>query len=144
LYRHGIADLGKIINRIDSMDDVDAANNVTHTKNICDFCEALRNGNVTAGNGFASTSTQITTGGCSSGAVLNQAYVLSSSGLEDADGVNALFDGDNATAPASCFASTQQGRSAAYDDQVTSVSFGSLMGQLCHTPVCLGPNPALP
>ena len=107
LYRNSvaIADLGVITNRIDTMDDVDAADVLTSTLNICDFCEALRNANVAAGTGFASTSTQITAGGCAGGAALNQAYVLASSGVEDADGDGVLFDGDNAIAPATCFAS---------------------------------------
>ena len=143
LYRNSIAiaDLGVITNRIDTMDDVDALDVLTSTLNICDFCEALRNGSAAAGTGFASTSTLLTAGGCAGGAVLNQAYVLASSGGEDADGDAALFDGDNAIAPTTCFASPLQGRSAAYDDVVSAVSFKTLIGELCHTPVCLGPNP---
>lgn len=143
LYRNAgaSADLGVLRHRIDTLDDVDGANVVTGTLDACDFCEALRNGSATAGAGFASTSIQLTAGGCGSGNLLNQAFVLAASGLEDADGDGALFDGDNAAAPNTCFASTQQGRSADYDDVVSAVSFKQLIGELCSTPVCLGPNP---
>jgi prepilin-type N-terminal cleavage/methylation domain-containing protein len=146
LYRNPVAgaDLGRLVNRIDTMDDVDGANNVTGTLNVCDFCEALRNGNPTAGSGFASTSIQNTTGGCGGGVLLNQAYVLASSGFEDRDGDSLLFDGDNATAPPTCFASPSRGRSSEYDDIVVAISFNLLIGELCRSPVCLGPNPVFP
>lgn len=143
LYRNqaASADLGRLVNRIDTMDDVDIEDTVTSTLNACDLCEGLRNGNPAAGNGFSSTSIQFTAGGCGSGALLNQAYVLAGSGLEDRDGDAALFDGDNVTAPSTCFASPQQGRSDEYDDIVSAVSFDYLIGELCRSPVCLGPNP---
>jgi hypothetical protein len=87
-------------------------------------------------------STQIAaSGGCGSGALLNQAYVLASSGQEDRDGDTVLFDGDNAAAPNTCFASPEQGVSSTYDDVVSAVSFKDLIGELCQAPVCLGPNP---
>ena len=75
--------------------------------------------------------------------VLNPAYVLASSGKEDADGAAGLFDGDNGAAPAVCFASPQQGRSATYDDVVTAVSFKTLIGLLCRTLAFIGPGPRL-
>ncbi|MGA8262110.1 MAG: prepilin-type N-terminal cleavage/methylation domain-containing protein [Arenicellales bacterium] len=142
LYRNsGAADLGVLLNRIDTMDDVDESDAVTPTLNICDFCEALRlDEAASSSNGFASVSTQTTAaGGCGSGALLNQAYVLASSGLEDRDGVGGLFDGDNATATATapCFASPEQGVSDTYDDVVSAVSFKHLIGELCRSPVCL-------
>lgn len=146
LYRNPAAgaDLGVQANRIDTVNDVDADGLVTSRLDICDFCEALRNGDPAAGEAFASTSTQIAGGGCGSGALLNQAYVLASSGLEDRDGDGALFDGDNTTGAATCFASPQRGRSTGYDDIVSAVSFEFLIGELCRTPVCLGPNPGIP
>lgn len=145
VYRNAgsAADLGRIINLIDTMDDVGAGGVVASRLDSCDFCEALRNGSPTAGSSFASVSTQFSPGGCGSGAILNQAFVLASSGLEDRDGSAGLFDGDNASTPSTCFASPQQGISDAYDDIVIGVGFQSLIGELCRSPVCLGPNPVV-
>jgi len=146
LYRNqgAIADLGRLINRIDTIDDVDIENVLSSRLDVCDLCEALRNAGPTSGNGFASVSTQITAGGCGGGALLNQAWVLAASGLEDLDGDAELFDGDNAGTPDTCFASPQQGVSAEYDDIVAAASFQFLIGELCPSPVCLGPNPVSP
>jgi len=141
------ADLARVAERIDIMDDVNHLNIVNSRINICDFCEALRNGtSAAASNTFASVSTQITAGGCASGDYQNQAFVLASSGFEnaDGDGTNNLLDEENTTAPPTCYASPQPGRSRSYDDIVAATSFVKLTGAVCRTPICLGPNTGSP
>ncbi len=103
----------------------------TPVLNEQDFCAALKNANSAEGVGFTSTSTSITTGGCIGTTFINQAFVLSSSGLEDADGDTEPFDGYNIDGVANCFASPDQGRSALYDDLVFAVSFDSVLGKVC-------------
>lgn len=119
------ADLAIVVNLFDGIDEP------VPVLNVYDFCQALKNGDATAGTAFASTSTSIATGGCAGANVINQAFVLASPGLEDADGDGNPFDGDNADANPACFASPRQGRDAIYDDLVTAVSFTDLLGQVC-------------
>ncbi len=127
VYRNsGIdADLAAVANLFDGLDEP------ASVVNEKDFCAALKNANSAAGTGFASTSTSITTGGCLATTSINQAFVLSSAGLEDADGDTEPFDGYNIDAIASCFASPDQGRSALYDDLVSAVSFDAVLGKVC-------------
>ena len=127
LYRNALAnaDLGVRLNRFDGIDEPQSV------INVYDFCTALRNAPVSAGTGFASTSTDFTGGGCSGNAFMNQAFVLVSAGLADASGSGSPFDGNNEANPDMCFASPEQGRSADYDDQVVAVSFTTLLGAVC-------------
>ena len=141
------ADLADDVERIDIMDDVNINDIIFSRVNICDFCEALRNAsNATANSSLASVSTQITAGGCAAGNYQNQAFILTSSGLEnaDGDGSDELLDEENTTAPLTCYASPQQGRSRNYDDIVAATSFVKLTGAVCRTPICLGPNTSTP
>ncbi|MCG6872529.1 MAG: type II secretion system GspH family protein [Gammaproteobacteria bacterium] len=127
VYRNaGIqADLATVTNLFDGLDEP------VPVLNVSDFCQALQNGDPAAGTGFASTSTIITAGGCAAANFLNQAFVLSSAGLEDADGDTNPFDGLNVDGIATCFASPLQGRDASYDDLVRAVSFSTLLGTVC-------------
>ena len=131
VYRNpGInADLAAVNNLFDGLDEP------VPVLNVHDFCAALKNSDSAAGINFASISTSITIGGCDSMVLpvtfINQAFILSSAGLEDADGDTELFDGYNIDGIPACFASPQQGRSAAYDDLVSAVSFDAVLGKVC-------------
>lgn len=128
VYRNsGIqSDLAAVANLFDGLDEPQAV------LNRHDYCAALKNGDPAAGTGYASTTTSVTTGGCLASIFVNQAFVLSSAGLEDADGDADPFDGDNVDGNPLCFASPDQGRSAFYDDLVTAVSFASILGKVCR------------
>lgn len=119
------ADLATVTNLFDGLDEPKVV------LNVLDYCQALRNVDPAAGTSLASVSTSITTGGCSAGTFINQAFVLSSAGLEDADGDTDPLDGYNVSGPATCFASPQQGRSALYDDLVFAVSAATILGKVC-------------
>jgi hypothetical protein len=118
------ADLAAVTPLVDGLDEP------VPVLNVHDFCRALKNGNPAAGTGLASISST-TTGGCLPGTFVNQAYVLSSAGIADADGDGNPFDGNNADGTPACFASPQQTRSALYDDLVSAVSFSAILGQVC-------------
>ena len=133
------ADLATRTELINVIDDVDIFNVVLSTYSVCDFCEALHNAETAEGNTLASVSTDLTlggVGGCDSGNFVNQAFVLASSGMQDADADDNLFDGVNDTT-ATCFASPYQIRSREYDDIVSAVSFNRMIGALCRSPHCL-------
>lgn len=127
VYRNAstAADLATAVNLFDGVDEPDSV------VNVYDFCQALKNADASAGTGYTSVSTSTNSGGCAAGNDINQAFILVSGGLEDADGDGKVFDGDNADSIETCFASPQRGRSASYDDIVTAVSFSDILAKVC-------------
>jgi len=121
------ADLAVLINR------GDAVGAPAGSLDRRDFCSALSNASSKPpANTLTSTSTEITATGCTAATFINQAFVLASAGLVDADGAGGLFDNDNASGTSPCFASPEEPISASYDDLVNAVGLNDLSGQLCH------------
>lgn len=140
VYRNATtADLGALVNLVNRLDEVDGS------LNKYDFCQALKNASaVTPSNiAFVSASTDTVAGGSGCGntsTFQNLAFLLASSGYENADGsvgANAFFDGQNDAAVAVmnaapfCFESPLRSRDSGYDDIVMGVSFTSLLGEVC-------------
>lgn len=140
VYRRAesLADLAVVTNLFDGLDEPNSV------LNVLDYCRALQNlqkleppigipggGGGNPGFQFASVATTITGGGCSNTTHVNQAIVLYSGGLEDADGNGDPFDGLNTTGATTCFASPQKVRSANYDDLVFGVSAATILAKVC-------------
>lgn len=100
-----------------------------------DFCASLKNAQTAAAaSNLLSVSLNVQGIGCLGGAdFINVAFLLTSSGIKDADNLppSNRFDQENNTNPALCFASPKKAISSQYDDLLAATSFSKLDEVIC-------------